>query len=112
MPPTATSRYAHCEGVERANGSIDLTRRVPYRFRDLNDTRRHTVGAGDTLHSIAHKYFSIPRAAEFWWAIADFQPVPITDPTIKLQPGAMVHVPSTRTLTEKIIGERERRESG
>jgi hypothetical protein len=42
----------------------------------------------------------------------DFQPEPVVDPTLALETGSVVVVPSTRVLTEVILGESRRREVG
>lgn len=85
----------------------------PYRFRELPDTREHVAAEGDTLSTLAARYFvGQARAAGFWWVIADFQPEPIHDPTISLTPGRLLYIPSLRTLTEEIFSERRRRSSG
>ena len=108
-----TSRYAFCEGIVLEDGAIDLSARVPYRYRQHSDTREHVVREGDTLWTLADAYFApAPRAASFWWAIADFQPTPITDPTVRLEPGARILIPSRRVLLDVILGERRRREHG
>ena len=54
----------------------------------------------------------LPRACGFWWAIADFQPDPIVDPTLLLEPGRRLFVPSLRVLTDVILGEAGRRTRG
>lgn len=86
-----------------------MTEREPYRFRALRDNRVHVVSQGDTLFTIAGRYFQpLPRPAGYWWAIADFQPHAIHDPTIQLVPSSVIIVPSVRTLVEDILGARRR----
>lgn len=99
------SRYTHCEGRVDASERAFLADREPYRFRAREDNRTHVVAEGDTLFTIAGRYFQpLSRPAGYWWAIADFQPHPIHDPTIALVPGSAIVVPSVRTLLEDIIG--------
>jgi hypothetical protein len=87
-----------------------LTERDPYGYVDLPDNRAHAVVSNDTLFSLAAKYFApLPRACGFWWAIADFQPDPVVDPTLALDIGRLVYIPSTRVLTDVILGEARRR---
>ncbi|MFI5299205.1 MAG: hypothetical protein ACHREM_14000, partial [Polyangiales bacterium] len=103
--------YSFCLGVLDAEGRRVLTDREPYPYAVLADNRAHTVVDGDTLFDLAGRYFApLPRACGFWWAIADFQPEPIFDPTLALDVGRVLVIPSTRTLTDVILGEARRRE--
>lgn len=91
---------------------LQLTEREPYRFRELPDNRLHKVREGDSLMTLASRYFDgMPRPAGLWWVIADFQPQPITDPTVRLRPGAFVVIPSIRTVQEDIFSTTRRRET-
>jgi len=111
MSVSASSRYAFCEEIVEDDGKIGLSRRVPFRFRARADNRRHTVREGETLFSISADYFSqMPRPAGFWWAIADYQEEPITDPTLALEAGRVLWIPSSALLSTVILGERRRRE--
>ena len=104
MPPTASSRYLFCTAQNDAEGRLYLTRRIPYRYRDLVDNRHHVCRQGDTLWQIAHRYFSpTPNAAWLWWVIAEFQPSPILDPTLELELGRTLVIPATRLLTDAIF---------
>ncbi len=49
------------------------------------------------------------RACGFWWVLADFQPDPIVDPTLELDVGRRLVVPSLRVLTDVILSEQRRR---
>lgn len=110
MPPHANSRHLFCEGYIDVDGATALTPREPFRFRDLADNRVHTVFEGDTLWTIAGTYFAdLARPSGYWWAIADFQPQPIVDPTIALEPGTEIVIPSSRVLLTSILGEQRRR---
>lgn len=113
MPPLAGSRHSFCRGVLDADGMRFLTEREPYRYQPHADNRTHVVAEGETLFDLAGLYFApLPRACGFWWAIADFQPDPIVDPTLALGLGTVIHVPSLRVLTDVILGEARRREHG
>src|SRR5690606_15657042 len=88
-------------GVHDEDGVLRLTERGPYRFRPHADNRLHTAVQGDTFWDLAGRYFSpLPRACGYWWAIADFQPDPVVDPTLALDPGRRIFVPSLRVLTD------------
>lgn len=112
MPPRDLSRHILTDGItDDETGVLFLSPREPYRYRNLPDTRTHQVAQGDTLFTLAGSYFApTPRACGFWWAIADFQPDPIFDPTLELVPGAILYVPSLRTLLEKVLSEERRGE--
>lgn len=104
MPPRPGSRYAHCTGLQDTHGRRYLSTRVPYRFVPHADNRRHLVQQGDSWWSIAAQYFApLPRACTYWWAVADFQPAQPVDPTVPLEPGAVIVVPSLRVLTDLIL---------
>ncbi len=99
MPPGTGSRYGLCFGERDEKGRLYLTDRVPFRFQVLPDTRVHVVAEGETLFDLAGRYFEpLPRACGLWWVIADFQPDPIHDPTLALEVGRKVHVPSATQL--------------
>lgn len=105
------SRHTFVEGRLDDEGRLFLTDRTPYSFVTRDDNRVHVVVEGDTLWSIAGRYFQgLDRPAGYWWAIADFQPNPIHDPTIALVAGSVIIVPSIRTLLEDVLGEKRRRE--
>lgn len=110
MPPNAYSRHRFCIGTSDDEGRRFLGERLFYGYRELNDNRQHTVVEGDTLFNLAGRYFdAMPRAAGFFWVIADFQPDPIHDPTLRLEPGTVLVIPSLRTLQEEILNEARRR---
>jgi hypothetical protein len=102
MPPRAGSRHSQCIAYRDEEGRTLLTEREPYRFHDHGDTRVHTAAQGDTLFSLAGRYFEpLPRACGFWWVIADFNDV--VDATLELEIGRRIFIPSVRTLTEVIL---------
>jgi len=111
MPPKPKTRHFFCRGVYDAQGNQYLTDREPYRYRERPDNRIHIVVQGDTLFSLAHRYFSpLERASGLWWVIADFQNPPIIDPSLELIPGSKIIIPSLTTLNEMILSEFRRRE--
>jgi hypothetical protein len=112
MPPRRLSRFTFSAAVLDDAGRLLLTEREPYRFRTLADTRQHVVRQGDTLFTLAGRYFApLPRPAGLWWVIADFQPEPIHDPTLALDLGRLVFIPSVRVVTEEIFSEARRQET-
>jgi hypothetical protein len=110
MAPRAGSRHSFTLGVCDEQGRRFLTERGPYRFKEHTDTRVHIVAQGDTLEGLAGRYFApLPRACGFWWVLADFQQDPIIDPTLELDVGRSLFVPSLRVLTDVILSEQRRR---
>ena len=111
MPPKINSRHELTTAIDDANTSKRvLTERVPFRFRDLDDNTHHTVGAGDTLFTIAGQIYDgfTDRSCGLWWVIADFQPDPIIDPTLALEEGRLIVAPSERTVREEILNPKRR----
>ena len=107
MPPKRYSRYEYSLGIRDDQNRLFLTDREPFRYRSLPDNRVHIVKEGETLFSIAGRYFRPwPRACGLWWVIADFQPDdPIIDPTVLLAVGRKLVIPSLQTLNEFVFTE-------
>lgn len=104
VPPLQYSRYSFSKAITDEAGRLYLTEAEPFGYLDLPDNRLHTVIQGDTLWSIAERYFeSFDDPSFLWWVIADFQPDPIHDPTIALMPGRLLYIPSVRTINERIF---------
>ena len=111
MPPRELSRHLFTDGLTLSSGKLSLSLRVPFRFQNLPDTRAHVVREGETLFTLAGRYFApMERACGLWWVIADFQPAPIFDPTVMPTLGSIVYVPSVRTVVEKVLSEARRGE--
>ena len=112
MPPRFLSRHTFTIGTaltDEDDERLFLTDRDLFAFRQLNDNRSHVVVAGDTLFSLAGKYFrGLPRPAGLWWVIADYQPQPYHDPTIELPVGAVLVIPSPRTVEQLVFSETRR----
>ena len=110
VAPRTGSRHSFTLGVRDEVGRLFLTERDPYGFQEHSDNRSHLVAQGDTLFSLAGRYFApLPRACGFWWVIADYQVDPIIDPSLELTPGRRLFIPSLRVLTDVILGEQRRR---
>jgi hypothetical protein len=112
MPPRQYSRHTFTIGEQDSDEKLFLTDRIAFSYEDIADNRRVVAQEGDTIFSLAAKYFrGLPRPAGFWWVIADFQPQPIHDPTIQLAAGQVIVIPSIRTISERLFNEERRRES-
>ena len=110
MPPRENSRHLYTLARLRAGGGeLFLEDREPFRYRNLKDNRVWPVKEGDTLHRIAATVYAplgklpITSAATLWWVIADFQPIPIHAPTIRLTPGDTLILPSLRVVETRIL---------
>lgn len=105
MPPTLYSRHRFSSGVlDEDDEKLMLSDPLTFGYQERSDNILHRVAQGEDLFQIAGKYFSsITRGCGLWWAIADYQPVPIHDPTIALAEGTIIVVPSVRTVLEEIL---------
>ena len=109
MPPRRFSRFTFCAAYIDEDQRLVLTEREPFRFRAFPDNQQHIVRAGETLFTLAGRYFApLPRASGLWWVIADFQPDPVHDPTLTLELGRLLFLPSVRVLTEEVFAEARR----
>ncbi len=111
MPPRNLSRFTFSLGYAEADAPdlLLLSEREPFTFREFPDNRQHSVVAGETLWTIAGRYFKeVPRPSGLWWVIADFQPEPIHDPTLRLAVGSVLVIPSVRTVLESVFSENRR----
>lgn len=107
MPPRLMSRHTFSTAYTDALGCLVLTDPVPFRYKSYSDNRFHTVTSGETLFTIAGKVFKgFDRPNGLWWIIADFQPEPIHDPTLKIIPGTVLVIPSIRTIHEEIFSDK------
>jgi hypothetical protein len=104
MAPRRWSRYTYSVGFLDQKGALLLTEPEPFTYRSLADNVIKTVENRDTLWGLAFQFFQpLPRPSGLWWVIADFQPVPIVDPTIALVVGSTIHIPSVRTVEQLIF---------
>lgn len=110
MIPGVLSMYRFCTALtDPFTGQLYLTDPAPFAYQELDDTREHTVSDGDTWESIAGKYYrAIPGGAELWPVIAAFQPHPPMDASVPPERGAIVYVPSERTIFEVVFNEARR----
>ena len=110
MPPRVFSRYQFCDGLVTPTERLFLSDRTPYLFQSFEDNRQHIVTGGETLGGLASRYFEgiADPPDQLWWIIADFQPEPIFDPTLLLDEGRVLQIPSIRTVREVIFNENRR----
>jgi hypothetical protein len=112
MPPRRYSRFTFCAAVLDDSQRLFLTEREPFGFQSFPDNRQHVVQAGETLFTLAGRYFApLPRACGLWWVIADFQISPLHDPTLALDLGSVLFIPSLRVVTEEVFSEMRRPEA-
>lgn len=101
------SRYKHCDIYRRPEDTVlfmDLRPRIEY--IGGYDEILHKVVLGDTLHNLALRYYNgMPNPASLWWAIADFQPEPINDPTVRLEPGTWLVIPSADMVQQWLMSD-------
>ena len=106
MPPRRFSRHTFTAAVLDEQERLFLTDRERFGFQALADNRQHVVAEGETLFNLAGRFFApLDRPAGLWWIIADFQPTPIIDPTLELEPGTVLSIPSVQTVISEIFNE-------
>lgn len=104
--PEETSRYVLGFEIVLEDGSILWTAPEPVSGLGLRDDVEHTVVSGDTLFTLAMRYFiQLRRPEQYYWVIADYQNPPIGDPLAPLEDGKKLIIPSIRTLHEIILNE-------
>lgn len=92
--------------TDPVSSSLLLEMRTPYGYRDDSTNIAHRAVEGDTWWTIAARYYrSISsRASGLWWAVKDYQPTPVTDPTLSIRPGALIIVMSPLKLVSEVLG--------
>lgn len=110
MGVTAWSRYRYCVEYKDEDENLYLDEREPFRYVESKDNRFHTVSEGDSWWGLAHVYFAgIPRSCGVWWLLCEFQPQPIIDPTIRLNIGTIIIIPSLQMLRLHVFSEERKR---
>ena len=89
------------------NRYIYIQSREPISYRSDGKNQMYVVRAGDTLEILASRFFNgFPTPARLWWLLAEYQPEPIFDPTLQLEPGLLLVIPSVtqvhHLLSEKL----------
>lgn len=112
MTQTIYSRHRFTLAEEDVDGNWFLSTREPYTYRDLTDNYIHVCSGDETLEELAGRFYAdIPRGCGLFWIIADFQPEdeePILDPTLRLEVGRELVIPSLRTVLNEILGQKQR----
>jgi len=115
MASSEYSRYRYCTILDAGDiggtpGTKLLDEREPFRFRDESDNRFHTVVEGDTWWGLAWRYFpSFPNKSLLWFILCEFQPEPVVDPTIRLEKGTQIIIPSERLVRTKAFNREQRK---
>jgi nucleoid-associated protein YgaU len=104
MVKDSTSRYRNTRLMLQS--TVAGERVVYYQSREAisyksdSENQVYVVRAGDTLQTLALKFFSgFADASNLWWVIAEFQPEPIFDPTLRLEPGSLLIIPSVTMVS-------------
>ena len=102
---TEFSRYRLAELIRTDDNYIRTSLRRRLEFSAGEDDIPHAVVVGDTLRSLAAQYFTEEfGGSDLWWAIADYQPDVINDPTIVLNGGDIIVIPSPVFIQDVILG--------
>jgi len=101
------SLYRHAIFSQQPSGAVipEMPERLRYVYRD--DTRLHVAADGEYLFDIAYAYYRHAfgdDAHDLWEILAQFQPVPIEDPSIALAAGTHVLIPSVAFIREEALG--------
>lgn len=100
------SRYQRSRIILRGEALTFLQLAEVEYYSGQEDDVFHIVSEGETLFSIAYRYYGgVGDGVHNWWLIAEYQPEPIVDPTAKLNPGDILVIPSTRHLLDAIAGQ-------
>jgi len=110
MIKDTTSRYKNTGLILHSATSGERTVYHKYReslsYRSDEENQVYMVRAGDTLHTLAQKFFNgFPTPSRLWWVIAEYQPEPIFDPTLRLEPGTLLVIPSVM-MVHYLLSER------
>ena len=100
------SRYVLADMFFDAQNRTYIGPRERFFFEDLEGNIPHTVRDGDDWHSLAYQYYgrALSGQVNLWWGIADFQPEPVLDPTLTLQPGTIILIPPLHVLQGELEG--------
>ena len=104
------SRYQFCTMLGGNGETAYLDEREPFRFSDEPDNKLYTAREGDTWWGMAWKFFTgFPNPSCLWWLLCEYQPEPVVDPTIRIEAGRVIVIPSERLLRTKVFNRENRR---
>lgn len=98
---------------DSASGRLYIPRREPYRYVDEGDLAIvYVVDQVRFLDLICAEVYRgmVARPQNLWRQVADFQPEPIVDPFLILEPGVRLVLPSRELMLGTILNERVRLE--
>jgi hypothetical protein len=87
---------------DNETNELSLGPRDRFLYTDVEGIIPHVVSDGDNLWSLAAKYYGSEQEDEtnYWWVIAEFQPKPIIDPTLRLEAGIIILIPPLSWIQE------------
>lgn len=98
------SRYRAAELIKGDDDSFTWTLPNFFEFTGEDEDIFYEVQPGDNWHLLAYKFYGREfGGANLWWAIMDYQPTPIVDPTIALSPGSVLVVPPPKRIQEFLL---------
>lgn len=106
------SRFRLCFLISRSDGAQFLSDREPFGYQDRADNFAIRARLGDTWWTLAAQIYEaeevIDRPEILWWVVADYQPSPVVDPTLRIEPGRIVYAPSVEVLLTRVFSEDRR----
>lgn len=108
--PNSRYRFAvsFLDSRQEPDRTTFLGTRDPIGYSDHRDNTPYVVREGDTLEHLAARFFpGFTDSASLYWALAEYQPEPILDPTLRLRPGSVLLIPSASHLLTLIGSPKE-----
>ena len=106
---SSISPYNLSDVIQDSKNRLSFTSRTRLLWEDIEGVRAHVCAEGDTLISLAVRYFGASisgiSGARLWWAIADFQPAPINDPTVTLKAGEIILIPPLPAIQAALVND-------
>jgi len=106
MQRSPESRYYAAESYVAWNGTTLLAEAEPFRYVAREDNIVHSAVEGDSWFTLAEMYYWMisTRPCGLYWIVCDFQPEPVVDPTLAIQGGKTILLPSAATVRSEILG--------